>query len=372
MLYHLLYPLHQDYAVFNVFRYITFRAALAALTALLLSVVMGPWLIRRLREFQIGQAIRAEGPATHAAKSGTPTMGGLLILNAILIATLFWADLTNPLVVLCLGALVLFGAIGFIDDQRKVARRHNLGLTAAGKMGLQLAVAAAFGAALVWLASERLYDTRLGLPFFKNVHPDLGWLYVPFAMLVLVGAANAVNLTDGLDGLAIGATGIAFATFTGVAYVVGHSVAAEYLGVVHVAAAGEVTVFCAAVVGASLGFLWFNSPPAEVFMGDVGSMGLGGAIGAVALAVKQELLLVIVGGLFVLEAASVMLQVASFKLTGKRLFKMAPLHHHFEAHRRDVGSYLRGAEWAEQKVVVRFWILAILFALLGLSTLKLR
>ena len=299
-------------------------------------------------------------------------MGGLLILISILIATLFWGDLQNPLVLLCVVATVLFGAIGFLDDYQKVARRHNLGLTAKQKFALQLGVALVIGLVLVQLSHGEDYHLRLGIPFLKNVTPDLGWAYVPFAMIVIVGAANAVNLTDGLDGLAIGATGICFATFTGITYIVGHAVAASYLNVHHLANAGEVSVFCAAVVGASLGFLWFNCTPAQVFMGDVGSMGLGGAIGTVAVVVKQEILLAIVGGLFVLEALSVIIQVGSFKLTGKRVFKMAPLHHHFEAHRRDTPSLLRGHDWAESQVVVRFWILCILFALMGLSTLKVR
>jgi phospho-N-acetylmuramoyl-pentapeptide-transferase len=372
VIYRLLHALRDEISGFNVFGYITFRAALAALTALVLSVLIGPWLVRRLREFQIGQTVREEGPATHRAKSGTPTMGGLLILISILIATLFWGDLQNPLVLLCVLATVAFGSIGFLDDYQKVARRHNLGLTARQKLALQLAVALAIGLALLQLAEAGSWNARLGIPFLKNVTPELGLLYVPFAMIVIVGAANAVNLTDGLDGLAIGATGIAFATFTGITYIVGHAVAASYLNVHHLANAGEVSVFCAAVVGASLGFLWFNCTPAEVFMGDVGSMGLGGAIGTVAVVVKQELLLAIVGGLFVLEALSVILQVGSFKLTGKRVFKMAPLHHHFEAHRRDTPSLLRGHDWAESQVVIRFWILCILFALMGLSTLKVR
>lgn len=372
MMYRLLYSLSEVVSGFNVFRYITFRAALAALTALVVSWVMGPWLIRRLRQFQVGQSIREEGPATHQVKSGTPTMGGLLILNAILISTLLWGDLQNPLVILCLASMIAFGLIGFVDDRQKLRRRRNLGLTAAQKMGLQLVTAAAIGGLLVWLSAEGLYDTRVGFPFFKSFRPDFGIGYVAFAMLVLVSSANAVNLTDGLDGLAVGTTGIAAATYTALAYVVGHAIAAEYLGVANVRLAGEVTVFCAAVVGAALGFLWFNAHPAEIFMGDVGSMGLGGAIGAVALVIKQEVLLVIVGGVFVLEAASVMVQVASFKATGKRVFKMAPLHHHFEAHRPGAESYLRGGNWEESKVVARFWILAILFALTGLSTLKVR
>jgi phospho-N-acetylmuramoyl-pentapeptide-transferase len=370
MIYRLLLAL--DAPGFRVFRYITFRAALAAVMALLVSVVIGPWLIRKLREFQIGQSIREEGPSTHQAKKGTPTMGGLLMLMAILVATIFWADLRNPLVLVATGSTMAFGAIGFLDDWQKLARKQNRGLSARGKFGLQLVAAAGVGATLVMLAGRGHYDLRLSIPFFKNVAPDIGLLYVPFAMLVIVGAANAVNLTDGLDGLATGSMATCVSTFAVIAYVVGHAKASEYLGVPFVQLAGELSVFCAAVFGACLGFLWFNCPPAQIFMGDTGSMGLGGAIGTVATCVKQEFLLVIVGGLFVVEASSVILQVASFKLTGTRLFKMAPLHHHFEAHRRDVPSRLRGHDWAESQVVIRFWILAILFALLGLSTLKLR
>jgi phospho-N-acetylmuramoyl-pentapeptide-transferase len=301
-------------------------------------------------------------------------MGGLLILIAIILSTLFWADIRNPLVILAVAATFAFGAIGFLDDFQKVSKGRNLGLTARGKMALQVLAAAGIGLSLYGLAGRKVYDLHLGIPFLKAVTPDLGAWYVPFAMAVIVGAANAVNLTDGLDGLAIGATGVCFTTFALVSYVVGHVVAAEYLGVHNVQHAGEVAVFCSAAVGASLGFLWFNCPPAQVFMGDVGSMGLGGALGTVAVAVKQELLLVIVGGLFVIEAASVILQVATFKATkGRtRLFKMTPLHHHFEAHRTGYPSILSGHQWAESQVVVRFWIVAIIFALMGLSTLKVR
>jgi phospho-N-acetylmuramoyl-pentapeptide-transferase len=299
-------------------------------------------------------------------------MGGVLILLSILVSTLFWADLTNPLVLVALAGMTSFGIIGFVDDWQKLVKKQNLGLTARRKFMLQLLAASGIGLVMVQLAAQGEYDLRLGLPFFKNFSPDLGPWYLPFAMLVIVGAANAVNLTDGLDGLAIGATGVSVATYAALAYIVGHVKVAEYLGVPFVKNGGELAVFCAAAFGASLGFLWFNCPPAQVFMGDVGSMGLGGAIGTVAVCVKQELLLMIVGGLFVIEALSVIVQVATFKTTGTRLFKMAPIHHHFEGHRRDVPSYLAGSDWVESKVVVRFWILAVLFALLGLSTLKLR
>ncbi|MEM7245676.1 MAG: phospho-N-acetylmuramoyl-pentapeptide-transferase [Acidobacteriota bacterium] len=374
MIYRLLYSewLRDQVSGFNVFGYITFRAAMAALTALLLSVMLGPWLIARLRESQIGQEIREEGPSTHAAKSGTPTMGGLLILVSIFVSTLFWGDLQNLSVLVCLGSTAVFGAIGFIDDSRKVRGRQSLGLTPRQKLVLQVVAAAGVGAFVLWQAEVGAVDLRLGVPFIKDFTPDISFFYLPLSVLVIVGAANAVNLTDGLDGLAIGSTGIAFTAYTAVAYVVGHAGLSKYLGVLQVSSAAEVTVFCASVVGAALGFLWFNCPPAAVFMGDTGSMGLGGAIGTVAVVIKQELMLLLIGGLFVIEALSVMLQVASFKLTGTRIFKMAPIHHHFEAHRRDVPSRLAGHQWAESQVVVRFWILAILFAVVGLSSLKVR
>ena len=372
MIYRLLYALHDAVPGFNVFRYITFRAAIEALMALLVSLLMGPWLIRKLKEFQVGQQIRAEGPQTHVGKKGTPTMGGLMILTAVVVSTIFWADLRNPLVLLCLASTMAFGAIGFADDHQKLAKRQSLGLTARGKLALQVVAAAAVGVVLILLADGGAFDLRLGVPFFKHFDPYLGWFYAPFAALVIVGSANAVNLTDGLDGLAIGTTAICVSTFAAVSYVVGHVRTAEYLGVTFVQDAGELTVFCAALFGASLGFLWFNCHPARVFMGDTGSMGLGGAIGTVAVCVKQELLLAVVGGVFVIEAASVILQVASFKSTGTRIFKMTPLHHHFEGHRTGNPSRLRGFDWSESQVVVRFWIVAIVFALLGLSTLKLR
>jgi phospho-N-acetylmuramoyl-pentapeptide-transferase len=361
MFYHLLYPLHREIGLFNVFRYITFRTALAMMTAMLVSFVLGPWLVRKLRQFQIGQEIREEGPASHQAKRGTPTMGGLLILTAVVPGTLMWADLTNPFVWIAVGSTLAFGAIGFMDDYLKITRRRNLGLTARRKVALQIVAAAVVGAILLWLASRGLFTTRLTFPFLKSFVPDLHWAYLPFVVFVLVGAANAVNLTDGLDGLAIGSVGIATATFTVLAYAAGNAIVAEYLGIANVKGSGELTVFCGSLLGAALGFLWFNSHPAEVFMGDVGSMALGGALGTTAVLIKQEILLVFVGGLFVLEALSVILQVGSFKTRGKRIFRMSPLHHHFE---------LGG--WSETKVVIRFWILAILFSLLALATLKLR
>ncbi len=361
MLYHLLFPLHTTFSIFNVTRYITFRTAAASLTALAISLVMGPWLIRTLREFQIGQVIRHEGPATHRTKAGTPTMGGLLILVAALVPTLLWADLTNIYVWIAVGSTAAFGAIGFADDYLKITRRSHHGLLPRYKMGGQVAVALIVGLVLMVLANNNLYSTRLIFPFFKGLIPDLGWFYVPFAVLVLVGVSNAVNLTDGLDGLAISTFAIVAAAFTALAYVTGHRILAEYLLLVRFAPAGELTIFCGALVGASLGFLWYNSFPADIFMGDVGSLALGGALGTVAILIKQELLLIIVGGVFVAEALSVIIQVASFRLTGQRVFRMAPLHHHFEL----VG-------WSEPKVITRFVIVGIIFALLSLTTLKLR
>ena len=361
MLYHLLYPLHTQVSVLNVTQYITFRTAAASLTAFVISVVLGPWMIRKLREFQIGQVIRQEGPAAHRPKAGTPTMGGLLILTAALTPTVLWADLTNPYVWIAVGSTLAFGAIGFFDDYLKVVRRSSHGLQPRYKLVFQVGVATLVGLSLLALANENLYTTRLIFPFFKNLIPDLGWWYVPFAVLVLVGAANAVNLTDGLDGLAISVFAVAAAAFTALAYVTGHAVLAAYLLLVHFSPAAELTIFGGSLVGAGLGFLWYNSYPAEIFMGDVGSLALGGALGTVALLIKQELLLPIVGGVFVIEALSVIIQVASFKLTGRRVFKMAPLHHHFE---------LSG--WSEPKVISRFLIAAVVFALLSLTTLKLR
>jgi phospho-N-acetylmuramoyl-pentapeptide-transferase len=361
MLYYLLYSLRDYVSALNVARYITFRTAAATFTALVISLVFGPVLIRKLREFQIGQVIRQEGPASHRPKAGTPTMGGLLILTAALVPTLLWADLTNVYIWVAMLSTAAFGAIGFLDDYLKVTRRSSGGLWPRYKMGGQIIVSLAVGITVILLSQHELYNTRLIFPFFKHLIPDLGWFYVPFAVLVLVGASNAVNLTDGLDGLAISAFAVAAAAFTALAYVTGHRQFAEYLLLVRFGPAAELTVFCGALVGASLGFLWFNSYPADIFMGDVGSLALGGALGTVAILIKQELLLPLVGGLFVLEALSVILQVASFKLTGQRVFKMAPLHHHFEL----VG-------WSEPKVITRFLIIAIVCALCSLATLKLR
>ena len=364
MLFHLLYPLHTDFAVLNVIRYITFRTAAASLTALAIGLLFGPLFIRKLRDFQIGQVIRQEGPATHRSKAGTPTMGGLLILTSVLVPTLLWADLRNPIVWTAVVATTSFGAIGFADDYLKIVRRSHHGLRPRYKMMWQVIVGIGVGIALLYLAAQvpSLYNTRLIFPFFKRLIPDLGWFYLPFAVLVLVGATNAVNLTDGLDGLAISVFAVAAAAFTALAYVSTHAVFANYLQLVPLPpAAAELTIFCGALVGASLAFLWYNSFPADIFMGDVGSLALGGALGTVALLIKQEFLLVIVGGVFVLEALSVIIQVASFKLTGRRVFRMAPLHHHFEL----IG-------WSEPKVIARFLIAAIIFALFSLTTLKLR
>jgi phospho-N-acetylmuramoyl-pentapeptide-transferase len=361
MLMELLLPLEPYVGAFNVVRYITFRTAAASVTALVISLVVGPWMIRKLRDFQIGQVIRQEGPESHRAKAGTPTMGGLLILTASVVPTLLWADLSNPYVWIAVFATCAFGAVGFADDYLKIVRRSHHGLRPRDKMALQVIVAVAVGLVLMALAANSLYNTRLIFPFFKNLIPDLGWFYVAFTVLVLVGASNAVNLTDGLDGLAISTFGVAAAAFTALAYVTGHAVLADYLLLVRFPPASELTIFCGALVGASLGFLWYNSYPAEVFMGDVGSLALGGALGTVAILIKQELLLPLVGGVFVLEALSVIVQVGSFKLRGQRVFKMAPLHHHFE---------LSG--WSEPKVITRFLIVAVVFALFSLTTLKLR
>jgi phospho-N-acetylmuramoyl-pentapeptide-transferase len=361
MLFRLLYPFHTEISVLNVTRYITFRTAAASLSALAISLIFGPWMIRKLREFQIGQVIRQEGPTSHRLKAGTPTMGGFLILTAALVPTLLWADLTNVYVWIAVLTTVSFGAVGFLDDYLKIVRRDHHGLRPRQKIGLQVLIGIMVGIVLLVLARQALYNTRLIFPFFKDLIPDLGWGYLPFAVFVLVASSNAVNLTDGLDGLAISTFAIAAAAYTALAYVTGHRVLADYLLLVRFPPAAELTIFCGALVGASLGFLWYNSYPAEVFMGDVGSLALGAALGTVAILIKQELLLGIVGGIFVLEALSVIIQVGSFKLTGKRVFRMAPLHHHFEL----IG-------WSEPKVITRFVIVGIIFALFSLTTLKLR
>ena len=361
MFYHVLYPLHQTFSAFNVFRYITFRTAYAIMTALIISWLIGPYVIRLLRNLQVGQVVRDDGPQSHLSKAGTPTMGGVLLLAALGVSTLLWGNLGKPYVWLVLGTTLCFGAIGFWDDYLKTVRKSPTGLRAKYKFGAEIVVAGVMVVLLLLIAEDRSGVTRLSVPFFKEFTPDLGWWYVPFAIIVIVGTSNAVNLTDGLDGLAIGPVIIATLAYTGLSYVAGNVHFAEYLNIPHVPGAGEVAVFCGSLLGASLGFLWFNSYPAQVFMGDVGSLSLGGALGMIAVLAKHELLLMLIGGLFVIETLSVIVQVASFKLTGKRVFRMAPLHHHFEE---------KG--WQEPKVIVRFWIIAITLALLSLSTLKLR
>ncbi len=371
MLYYALYSLHEYIPPFRVFQYLTFRTAAAGLTALLLCLVLGPWLIRRLREFQIGQQIRDDGPASHHSKAGTPTMGGLLILIGILVPTLLWANLGNLFVWVAVGATVLFAAVGFVDDYAKITRRKSLGLKGRSKILYQVLISLAICVALYYLAAAGYYSTLLSVPFLKNFTPELAlWqipgipLALPLSLLViffLLASSNAVNLTDGLDGLAAGSVVIAGAALTVLCYVSGHARFAEYLDLIKNNYAAELTVFCGAMVGATLGFLWYNAHPAQIFMGDVGSLSLGGAIGTVAVLIKQEFLLPMIGGLFVIEALSVILQVASFRFTGRRIFRMAPLHHHFE---------LSG--WTESQVVIRFWITAIILALFSLTTLKLR
>lgn len=363
MLYHLLFSLREQVSVFNVVRYITFRTAIATLSALLIVLLFGPWTIERLRRLKFGQQIRSDGPQSHQVKAGTPTMGGVLIVAGALIPTLLWGDLTNRSIWVLILATLAFGSIGFADDYIKIVKKRSLGLTARQKLGWQFAVAIAIG---LYLYSHSLIDpesfsTRVVFPFFKRLQPELGLFYVAFAAILLVGCTNAVNLTDGLDGLAIGATFISSAALTVLAYVTGHRIFATYLDLLFQPSAGEVTVFCGALTGAAMGFLWWNCYPAQVFMGDVGSLALGGALGTVAILIKQELLLIPIGGLFVVEALSVMAQVASFRFTGKRIFRMAPLHHHFEL----IG-------WRETQVVIRFWIVAFIFALLSLATVKLR
>ena len=359
MLYHLLYPLHTTLSAFNVFRYITFRAIYASLTAFLICFLFGPWVIRRLHELQIGQYIRQDGPQTHHQKAGTPTMGGILIVGAIVISTLLWADLSNHYVWIVILSTLGLAAIGFIDDYLMQIKKRNKGLKVKTKFLLQSIVALLTG---ILVYSNPDFHTNVTLPFFKKVSPDLGAGYIFFAVFVIVGASNAVNLTDGLDGLAIGPVIIAATTYMVLAYVTGHFKFAQYLQINHVAGSGELAVFCGALAGAGLGFLWFNTYPAQIFMGDAGSLALGGALGTVAVITKHEILLAVVGGLFVVEALSVIFQVGFFKMTnGRRIFRMAPLHHHFE---------LKG--WSEPKIIVRFWIIAIALALLSMSTLKLR
>jgi phospho-N-acetylmuramoyl-pentapeptide-transferase len=377
MLYYLFFfGLRSHLSALNVFRYITVRTAVASASALMLSLLMGPWVIERLRALQVKQYIREEGPKGHQKKSGTPTMGGVLIVASIVIPTLLWADLRNPYVLLATGATLAFGTIGFVDDYKKVVLKRNLGLTPRAKFSLQVLTCIVIGIVLVGLQASGNYSTQLSVPFFKRLHPNLvldsllghkyiwPFAYVPFVIflvLVIVGSSNAVNLTDGLDGLAIGCVLVTSVALTVLTYLSSNARFADYLEIQRISDAGELVIFCGSLAGASLGFLWYNAHPAEMFMGDVGSLALGGAIGTVAVAIKQEILLLSIGGIFVIEAVSVILQVGSFKLTGKRIFRMAPLHHHFE---------LGG--WSESKIIVRFWILALVFALFALTTLKLR
>lgn len=362
MLYNLLFPYAEEYQVLNLFRYLTFRSGGAVLTSLLISFIAGPKIIRWLKRRQTyGQPIREDGPEGHLiTKKGTPTMGGVMILLAVGVSTLLWADLTNPYVWVVLLVTLGYGLIGFMDDYLKVSKKNSKGLSGKLKLLGQFSIALVAGWWIIQTAPEAS-GTHLSLPFFKNIFPDLGLLYLPFIMLVMIGSSNAVNLTDGLDGLAIVPIMIAGACYGLIAYLVGNAVFAEYLQIHFIPGTGELTVFCAALIGAGLGFLWYNAPPAMVFMGDTGSLAFGGAIGTIAVITKHEIVLAIIGGLFVLEAVSVIVQVASFKLTGKRVFKMAPIHHHFEK-----------LGWPEPTIVIRFWIIAVILALVGLSTLKLR
>ncbi len=357
MLYHLLYPLHSAYGAFRVFRYITFRAMMAMLTALVISFVIGPWVIKFLKKRQIGQSIREDGPKSHQGKSGTPTMGGILIVFTLLVSFLLWARLDNPFTWVVVCSTLGFAGVGFVDDVLKLKRSNHKGLSIGSKFKLQAILALLVAVVLFVLE----FDTRLVIPLFKDASPVLPWfIFIPFTAIVIVAASNAVNLTDGLDGLAIGPVMVSAFTYMVFSYVAGHVELSDYLQIPYVRGAGEFAIFCAALVGVGLGFLWFNTYPAQVFMGDVGSLALGAALGTVAVVVKQELLLVLVGGIFVAEAVSVIIQVVSFRTTGKRVFRMAPIHHHFE---------LKG--WAEPKVIVRFWILSIILSILTLSTLKL-
>ncbi|HEV2202525.1 MAG TPA: phospho-N-acetylmuramoyl-pentapeptide-transferase [Bryobacteraceae bacterium] len=378
MFYWLFYEkLFHVFSPFRVFQYATFRTGMASLTALGLSLLLGPWMIARLRQFQIGQHIREDGPPSHRRKAGTPTMGGLLIVVSIVVPTLLWSNLGVPSVWVAMAGVVSFGAVGFWDDFSKVKHGRNQGLTVRQKLAAEIAVALFVGVLLLWMNALGVYSTSMNVPFLKNLKPDLlvhAWLHHPwtypfafvfffgFLVLVLVGATNSVNLTDGLDGLAIGLMIIAAGAMTALAYLSGHADFARYLELSRTPGAAEVTIFCGAMTGASLGFLWYNAHPAEVFMGDVGSLALGGGLGVVAVLLKQEILLLFIGGVFVVECLSVILQVASYKLRGgKRIFKMAPLHHHFE----QLG-------WEESKVIARFWIAGLVMALFALTTLKLR
>ncbi|MDO9287316.1 MAG: phospho-N-acetylmuramoyl-pentapeptide-transferase [Thermodesulfovibrionales bacterium] len=360
MLYSLLYKLHDWFSPLNVFRYITFRTALAVITAMLITFILGPSIIKRLRRFSVTQHIRDDGPQTHLGKTGTPTMGGVLIIISILITILLWGDLTNAYIWVMSFSIVGFGAIGFIDDYLKIIKKDSKGLRACYKFGAQILLALMIGMFL-YMNPKDPFSAVLSVPFFKKWLFDLGWFYIPFSVVVIVGSSNAVNLTDGIDGLAIGLVGIAVLATGILVYISGNFKFSQYLQVLYLPGTGELTVLCGAMLGASLGFLWYNSYPADVFMGDVGSLSLGGSLGTLAVITKHEIVLAVVGGIFVIETLSVVLQVSSFKLTGKRIFRMAPIHHHFE---------LKG--WPEPKVIVRFWIVGIMLALLSLATLKLR
>ena len=360
MLYKLFYSFHDFYSPFNVFRYITFRTALAIVTAMLITLIMTPWFIEKMKRMSFTQYVRDDGPKTHMPKAGTPTMGGILIILSVVLSVLFWGDLSNRYILVMLMALIGYGLIGCLDDYLKTISRNPKGLKVRYKLGLQVILALLIGL-LFYHDPDDTYAAVLSIPFFKKWLIDMGWFYIPFAILVIVGSSNAVNLTDGIDGLAIGLVGIATLANGALVYISGHSGFAEYLHVLYLPGTGELSVFCGAMFGSALGFLWYNSYPAEIFMGDVGSLGLGGALGTLAVITKHEVVLAVVGGIFVLETFSVMIQVVSYKVTGKRVFKMAPLHHHFEE---------KG--WPEPKVIVRFWIIGIVLALLSLTSLKVR
>ncbi len=362
MFYHLFVPLTKYFTGFNLFRYITFRTGCAMVTALIICLLLGPFFIRLLKRYQTGEVIREEGPASHKSKAGTPTMGGLIILAGIVVPTLLWANLSNFFVLMALLVTVWLGGLGYLDDYLKVIKKQRGGMVARKKFAGQFVLGLIFGLLLIYVGPEGQYDGTTSIPFFKHFVLNLGIMYIPFVMLVIAGSSNAVNLTDGLDGLAIGLTGLCFVAFLGIVYVTGRLDYSNYLQIEYIPGTGELAIFCGAVLGSALGFLWFNSHPAQVFMGDTGSLALGGALGAIAILVKKELLLLIVGGVFVITALSVIIQVLSYRYRGgKRVFKMAPLHHHFE---------LSG--WSETKVVVRFWILGAMCALLTLATLKIR
>ena len=360
MLYSLLYNLHDWFSPLNVFRYITFRTSLAVLTAMLFSLLLGPWLIGRMRRLSVTQQIRDDGPKTHMNKAGTPTMGGILIILCILLSVLLWGDLKNMYIWVMVFSLAGFGLIGLLDDYLKITRKNHKGLRAIYKFGNQIILAIIIGIFL-YMNPKDPYSDVLSVPFFKKWLFDLSWFYIPFSAIVIIGSSNAVNLTDGIDGLAIGLVAIAVLATGALVYISGHKGLAQYLQVLYLPGTGELTVFCGAMFGASLGFLWYNSYPADIFMGDVGSLGLGGSLGTLAVITKHEIVLAVVGGIFVIETISVILQVTSFQLTGKRVFKMAPIHHHFE---------LKG--WPEPKVIVRFWIIGMMLALLSIATLKVR